>query len=281
MPEGDTIHRTAARLRDALGGRVLTRVEFARLAPPLPTVGATVERVEARGKHLLIHLSDGFIVHTHQRMTGTWHLYRPGSPWRRSARSARCVLGVSDVTAVCFAAPVVEVLDAGALARHPALRRLGPDLADPAADLDDAVRRARRLVETRAGMGEALSVGELLLDQSVACGVGNVYRCEVLFLQRLDPATPAREVSGSVVRALLATAGELLRANLSGNARTTVAGRPQGTLWVYGRAGSACRRCGHAIIRERLGEPSRVVDRCPTCQPAGGGRPIADTGTTA
>ena len=246
----------------------------------MPTVGATVERVEARGKHLLIHLSDGLIVHTHQRMTGTWHLYRPGSPWRRSPRSARCVLGVSDAIAGCFAAPVVEVLDAGALARHPALRRLGPDLADPAADLDDAVRRARRLVETRAATGEALSVGELLLDQSVACGVGNVYRCEVLFLHRLDPATPASEVAGPVVRALLATAGELLRANLSGKTRTTVAGRPDGTLWVYGRAGSACRTCGHAIVRERLGEPSRVVDRCPTCQPAGGGRPMADTGSS-
>lgn len=261
MPEGDTIHRAAARLRSVLVGRPLTRVDLPRLPEPWPAVGATVTAVEARGKHLLIRTSDGLVLHTHQLMTGSWHLYAPGERWRKSPRAARAVLTVPGAVAVCFASPVVEVLDARAEARHPALRRLGPDLCDPAADIDEALRRLAVLCPPER------SIGEALLDQRIACGVGNVYRCDVLFLHGVHPATPVGTVADTTRRALLTTAGELLRANLgTASTRTTVAGGPPGRLWVYGRVGQPCRRCGTPIAGGHLGQHARTVHWCPTCQ---------------
>ncbi|WP_052666984.1 Fpg/Nei family DNA glycosylase [Nitriliruptor alkaliphilus] len=263
MPEGDTIHRTAARLRSVLVGQPLTGVDLPRLPEPWPAVGATVTGIEARGKHLLIRTSDGLVLHTHQLMTGSWHLYAPGARWRKSPRAARAVLTVPGAVAVCFASPVVEVLDARAEARHPALRALGPDLCDPAADIDEALRRLAALCPPER------SIGEALLDQRIACGVGNVYRCDVLFLHGLHPATPVGAVPDPTRRALLTTAGQLLRANLAATAtRTTVAGGPPGRLWVYGRVGQPCRRCGAPIAGGHLGQHARTVHWCPTCQPA-------------
>jgi endonuclease VIII len=262
MPEGDTIHRTAARLRSVLVGQPLTRVELPRRPRPWPGVGASVTAVEARGKHLLVRTSDGLVLHTHQLMTGSWHLYAPGERWRRSPRAARVVLAVPGAVAVCFASPVVEVLDARAEARHPALRRLGPDLCDPAADVDTALARLGYL------SAPGRSIGEALLDQRIACGVGNVYRCDVLFLHGLHPATPVDAVDEATRRSLLVTAGELLRANLgAASARTTVTGGPAGSLWVYGRGGRPCRRCATPVESGHLGEHARLVYWCPTCQP--------------
>jgi endonuclease VIII len=261
MPEGDTTHRAAAVLRRALVGRELLRVELPRQSPPLPRVGATVERVEARGKHLLITTSDGLVVHTHQRMTGSWHLYRPGERWRKSARSARVVLGVRGVTAVCFASPIVEVLDAQAVRRHPVLRRLGPDLCEPEPDLDEVVRRSSGSADPDR------PIGEVLLDQQLASGIGNVYRCDVLFLHGYHPTAPVGAIDEAELRALFATGARLLRENLDTSIRTTVADAPSGTLWVYGRGGEPCRRCGTPIERDHLGEQARVVFWCPTCQP--------------
>lgn len=266
MPEGDTIHRTAARLRSALVGRALRRVELTGQRAAGPAVGATVTGVEARGKHLLIHTDDGLALHTHLRMSGSWHLYRPGQRWQRSPRAARVVLATTEVVAVCFSAPVVEVLDRGALDRHPSLRRLGPDLCDPATSPADAARRMRALSEP------ARPVGEALLDQRAACGVGNVYRAEVCFLHGLDPAAAIATVDDATLAAMLSTATELLQANLATTARTTTGADASGRLWVYGRAGRPCRRCGTTIVRERLGEHARIVDRCPTCQPRHGGQ---------
>jgi endonuclease VIII len=271
MPEGDTIHRAAASLRRALVGRPLARVELPRHRPPLPGIGATVDRIEARGKHLLIWTSDGLVVHTHQRMTGSWHLYRPGERWRKSSRAARVVLGVPGWTAVCFASPIVEVLDAAAVARHPVLRRLGPDLCEPTPDLAEVVRRVDRLAARDPGR----PIGVVLLDQGLASGIGNVYRCEALFLHGVHPATPVADVEPATRAALFDDAGALLRANLETSARTTVPGSSAGTLWVYGRAGEPCRRCGTPVVRARLGEQARVVDWCPTCQPD---RPGPSTG---
>ncbi|MFA9446830.1 Fpg/Nei family DNA glycosylase [Egicoccus sp. AB-alg6-2] len=272
MPEGDTIHRAAAALRPVLVGRALTRVELPRLRPPLPRPGATVTRVEARGKHLLVHTDEGLVVHTHLRMTGSWHVYRPGERWQKSPRSARVVLGVAGATAVCFAAPVVEVLDQQGLARHPTLRRLGPDLCEPRADLDDVLARLDRQDPGRP-------IGEVLLDQSVACGIGNVYRCDVAFLHGLDPHLPLAAVPVEVRRAVYDTAARLLRRNLESSSRTTVTGAPVGTLWVYGRGGAPCRRCGSAIRAGHLGEQQRLVYWCPRCQPADGSGHVDARGT--
>jgi endonuclease VIII len=261
MPEGDTIHRTARSLRAALVDHGLRRVEVPRHPGPLPALGSTVTGVEARGKHLLVHTSDGLTVHTHQRMTGSWHLYAHGQRWRKSPRAARVVLGTERLVAVCFASPVVEILDPRGLARHPALRRLGPDLCDPGADLDDAAARLHRLSEPGRALGEAL------LDQRIACGVGNVYRCDVLFLHGLHPRTPVGAVDGEEARALIGTAAELLQDNLGRQRRTTTAGA-EGTLWVHGRGGAPCRRCTTPIEVGQLGEHARYVYWCPVCQPA-------------
>jgi endonuclease VIII len=264
MPEGDTIHRAARSLRAALVGHELSRVEMARHAGPMPKVGAEVTGVEARGKHLLIHTSDGLTIHTHQRMTGSWHLYRPGERWQKSPRAARVVLGVDGQVAVCFSSPIVEVLDARGLARHPSLHRLGPDLCDPSADLDEAAARLERLSPPTRPVGEAL------LDQRIACGVGNVYRCDVLFLHGLHPWTPVGELDEGVGAQLLATASRLLQANLDATRRTTVTEGPQGRLWVHGRGGRPCRTCGTPVEVAPLGEQARVVYWCPNCQPRQG-----------
>jgi endonuclease VIII len=269
MPEGDTIHRAAAALRQALVGGRLTRVELPRVAPPHPRVGATVVRVEARGKHLLVGTSDGLVVHTHQRMTGSWHLYRPGERWRRAPGAARVVLATSRTVAVCFAAPVVEVLDDRGVRRHPALRRLGPDLLDPEHDLDEVLRRLRALVP------DERTIGEVLLDQRVACGIGNVYRCDVLFLHGLAPDTPIAEVDDDTRASLYRTGARLLRANVDASARTTVDAAPAGSLWVHGRAGAPCRRCGTPIASGQLGDHARYVYWCPRCQSRRGRAPAA------
>jgi endonuclease VIII len=266
VPEGDTIHRTAATLRAAVGGAVLRGFSAPRLPGPLPAAGATIGPVEARGKHLLVGFSatpgrEPLVLHTHMRMTGSWHTYAHGQPWQRGEGTARVVLTTDDVVAVCFRAPVVEVLDVPSLRRHPVLRRLGPDLTVPGVDLDEVVARMERLA-----MADT-TVGEVLLDQRVACGIGNVYRSEVCFLHGVDPDTPLGHVDRATRRALVATAADLLVANVSRTWRTTVPGAAAGTLWVYGRDGRPCRRCGTTIERSRLGDDNRVVHRCPTCQP--------------
>ena len=266
MPEGDTIHRVAASLRRAFDDRPLTRVELPRVPRPHPLPGTRILRIEARGKHLLLHLDDTTVLHTHLRMTGSWHLYRPGQRWVRARSSARAVLATEDAVAVCYSAPIVELLDARALRRHPSLRTLGPDLCDPAADLDEAVRRLATLPVPPPTIGEAL------LDQRIACGVGNVYRCDVLFLHGLDPSTPIREITPQQLRALLEDASALLRANLTTTERTTAPQAGPGAQWVHGRGGQPCRRCSTPIEVSRLGEQARYVYRCPRCQPAAGAR---------
>jgi endonuclease VIII len=263
MPEGDTIHRAAASLRAALAGKRLVRFDAPRLLPPLPQPGTTVDEVEARGKHLLIRFGDGLTLHTHMRMTGSWHLYGHGERWRKRTGAARVVLEVPDVVAVCFAAPVVEMLDRRGVARHPALRRLGPDLCLIDPDLDDAVERMAALVEP------ATPIGDALLDQRVASGIGNVYKCEVCFLHGVDPRTPTGQVAVDTRRALLATTSQLLQRNLTTGRRTTVRRAPEGTVYVYDRLGQPCRVCGTPIVAAPVGEQARITYWCPQCQPPG------------
>ena len=196
MPEGDTIHRAAASLHQALAGRTLIRFKAPRLAHrPFPP-GTVVVGAEARGKHCLVHFDDGRSLHTHMRMTGSWHLYRPGERWRKKAAAARVVLEVApdgDRTgwvAVCFAAPVVELVatdDDGRAGNDPTAH-LGPDLVRQGADIDEALARLARYSAAEREIGDAL------LDQRIANGVGNVYKCEVLFACGLDPFTPVGDV---------------------------------------------------------------------------------------
>jgi endonuclease VIII len=257
VPEGDTILRTARSLDRALAGRAVERFEAPRLVGLRPSPGARVSGVEAVGKHLFVNFEDGRSLHTHMRMNGSWHLYRPGAPWRKSASAARVVIEVEGAVAVCFSAPVVEMIDASGRARHQDV--LGPDLCRQDADLDEALRRIDRLVPP------GTTVAEVLLDQRVAAGVGNVYKSEVLFACRVDPFTPVGRLDAAARRSLLETASAQLRANLDGWHRSTVAG---GGLAVYGRTGRPCRRCRTPIRSRRHGAQARTTYWCPTCQPS-------------
>lgn len=177
-PEVVRIHRTAATLDRALGGKELVRFDAPRLVvAPFPQ-GTIVEGATAVGKHCLVHFDDGRTLRTHMRMTGSWHLYAPGERWRKKAAAMRALVAVEDWIAVCFAAPEVEVVTDTQATDH-----LGPDLCLPDADV---ARAAQLLVELSAPDRE---IGDALLDQRIACGVGNVWKSETLFAERVDPFT--------------------------------------------------------------------------------------------
>jgi endonuclease-8 len=249
-------------------------------------VGSRVDRVEAVGKHLLIGFDVGLTLHTHMRMEGSWHRYRPGERWRRSPARAVAVLEVPDAVAVCFDAPVVELLETRALPLHPALAGLGPDLLADEPDLDGAV--SRLLDPTRA----SLTIAEALLDQTAVAGIGNVYRSEVLWARWVSPFASAGVLGPDTVRALLETASAFLRANADTPFRTTLPdalGGPPGSrgprrgrprLAVYGRAGRPCARCGSVVRSEIIGALPRRVFWCPTCQPMPSPRPSSTSVAT-
>lgn len=260
MPEGDTILRTAKNLGKAIAGKKLTRVRSAVPAvAAAPLAGKRIREIEARGKNLLIHLEDGSVVYTHLRMAGTWHIYRPGEQWRKPTRLARLVLETADFVAVCFNAPVVEVLDARDVKRHPVLGKLGPDLLTPEFNLGDARRRLRQR--------ETLAVGEALLVQSAVAGIGNVYKSETLFLCGTDPRVRLRQLSDQDLDRILLKAAELMSQNLDGFPRITCDAGGRGRHWVYRRSGRPCRRCGSIIRVTRQGAAGRSTYWCPTCQP--------------
>lgn len=250
MPEGDTIHRTARNLGLALAGRELVRFEAPRLRyEPFPS-GTVVEGVEAVGKHCLIRFDDGRTLRTHMRMTGSWHLYRPGERWRKKPAAMRALVEVERWLAVCFAAPEVELLRDDAAA-HEAIGHLGPDLCLPDADVAGAVRRLGALSEPDREIGDAL------LDQRIACGVGNVWKSESLFVDRIDPFTPVADLDDGARQHLLATAARLLREQVA---------RPTSQRWVYGRRDLPCRVCGTPISWRPQGRHLRGTYWCPTCQ---------------
>ncbi len=265
MPEGDTIFRTAEVLRATLlgrrvtGARALAQPGMRRVPDLSRIVGATVTAVEPRGKHLLIRFDNGLILRSHLRMTGSWHRYRPGERWRRPERRASAVIETAESVAVAFSTPVVELLTDAELRRSVPIRTLGPDLLGRAVDLNEAVGRLRTRDET--------PLADALLDQRAVAGIGNVYKSEVAFLERLDPWSPVRSYDDDELRAALATARRLLQANTRGGARITTGSRRRGEgLWVYGRAGRPCRRCGTPIRSARQGPLARLTFWCPTCQ---------------
>jgi endonuclease-8 len=284
MPEGDTLYRTATVLREVLLGRPVTAARGRPGGPPLGRlVGRPVLAVEARGKHLLIGFGaaagrPALTLHTHLQMRGSWHRYRPDEPWRRSAQRAVAVLEVGGAVAVCFDAPTVELLETRALAIHPVLRALGPDLLAPEPDLAAAAQRLAHPARSNVPVGDAL------LDQTALAGLGNVYRSEVCFIERVDPWTPLGDLAPEALERLVATGAGLLLANRDDPRRTTmpdVLGGPPGSkgprphggrLWVYGRAGRPCRRCGASIRSASSGPLARRVYWCPRCQAPVAGR---------
>lgn len=259
MPEGDTILRAARALGRSLEGKSLT--EFSSPLPALAgadLAGRRVDSVEARGKNLLIRFDDGRALVTHMRMTGSWHLYQPGEPWKKPQRLARAVLATADAVAVCFNAPVVELLSARQLVRSERLRRLGPDVLGERFDPSETARRLAAFPDT--------PIGEALLLQSALAGIGNIYKSETLFACRADPFAPVAAFSAGELGEIAARARELMSANLSGSPRRTLGFRG-GPYGVYRRSGQPCRACGTRIRMRRQGTAGRSTYWCPRCQP--------------
>lgn len=260
MPEGDTIHRAARTLHGALAGKTVVR--FETVLPKLerePLVGRTIERIHAAGKHLIIDFSGGLHLRTHMRMNGSWHIYPIGARWQRPRRDMRIVLATADYEAVAFNVPIAELQDSKALERD--LHSLGPDVLG---DFDPA----EALKRIRERGGEAIA--DVLLNQRVLAGIGNVYKSEVLFIRRVHPLTPASSLDDETLLAILETSRKLMQLNAAPGAsgrRTTGTWRGEAPLWVYGRRGEPCRRCGTRIEMRKQGGDARVTYWCPACQP--------------
>lgn len=262
MPEGDTVHLTAKRLRAALSGHPLVRGELRH--PQLvehDLAGRTVLDVGSVGKHLFTRFDDGRSLHSHLRLDGSWHLYRPGVPWQRPAHQARAVLETSERTAVGFNLHDLELLPTAEEDRL--VGHLGPDLLDPAWGDEHAAEALRRF--TARGESE---LGLVLLEQRVMAGVGNLYKTEVCFLLGLSPWTLARDVPDPAAAIDLARTLLLRNADRPQQSTTGELARGRQT-WVYDRGGQRCRRCGARIRTAKQGEGvhARVTSWCPTCQP--------------
>ena len=274
MPEGDTIFRSARALQQGFAGRPVTSFEtaYAPLASvhdQSPVTGRIIEQVESRGKWLLIHFSGDLILATHMLMSGSWHIYRVGERWRRSRSHMRIVLGTADMVAVAFNVPVARFYTARTLQRFAGVAGLGPDVLGTVFATDEA--RSRLLDQA----GE--EVGNVLLNQRVMAGIGNVFKSEICFACGVNPFRTVATLRPPEIDCLLTTARRFLSANVaegSGDAivtytgarRTTGSSNPAARLWVYRRSGSECRRCGTTILMRKQGVGARSTYWCSDCQ---------------
>jgi endonuclease-8 len=276
MPEGDTIFRSARALGRALGGKAITGFRstyplLTRYHDNVPLTGQTVESVESRGKWLLMHFSGGATLATHMLMSGSWHIYRPSERWQKPRSAARIVIENREYHAIGFNVPVAEMHTAQSLARDARFPAAKRDLLNQDFDAETAVTRILAQADEE--------IGDVLLHQRVLAGVGNVFKSEVCFVTGLHPFRRVRTMTEAQVREAVAVARRQLRANVMEDAGDTIvtwrgAGRrtthqsdPSESLWVYGRKGQPCRKCG-AEIRCRLqGFDARVTFWCPVCQP--------------
>lgn len=253
MPEGDTVFRTAAALRDALVGQTLTRCDIR--VPQQATVDLTGERVDevlSRGKHLFIRVGPASI-HSHLKMDGSWRI----SPRGVADHKIRIVLRAGQVTAAGIDLGVLEILDRAC--DLDAVAHLGPDLLG---DDWDPQRAAANLTAD-----PNRPIAATLLDQRVMAGVGNVYCNELCFIFGRLPTSTVNTLTDPLRMATRAR--EMLWSNRLRTARTTTGNTRRGhQLWVYGRAGEPCRRCGTRILRaEPLGGTAeRLSYWCPSCQ---------------
>jgi len=253
MPEGDTIFRTARTLHRALAGHVVTRFESTfpalnRVAVDRPIIGRSIESVRSRGKHLLMTLAGDLILHTHMRMNGSWHIYRPGERWKKRRDDMRVVIATDDYVAVGFNIPVAELLDDRALVRQEDLKQIGPDVLGESFDADEARRRIREHPDEE--------IGNVLLNQRVIGGIGNIWKSEVLFACRVNPFTPVDALNDEQLGCLVTSARKLMRRSANSESRND--------LSVYGR--KRCRRCGSRIEYRKKGLDARGTYWCVKCQ---------------
>ena len=266
MPEGDTIFRLALRLKASLlDAIILAATDNGRFIDGSALVGQTIRGVDAKGKHLLIQLGDGRVLHSHMGMTGSWKTFHSGEVWRKAPHAAALALDLNDsrdsfLQVVCFHPKTLELLSSTQLRRHPVLNRLGPDLMDPRFEPADALRRFRTHNQA--------AIGETVMNQSIVCGIGNIYKSETLFVARTNPFVPVGQLHDSQVINIVTTAHQLMRRNLSEEKRRTRMRNDGPRVWVYRRRGERCLECGARIRMRRQGDLGRSTYWCPMCQPA-------------
>ena len=275
MPEGDTIFRAARSLHRVLAGHPVTRFETAyahldRVNVDTPIVGRIIERIESAGKHILMRFSGDLILRTHMRMNGSWHLYRHGEKWWRGEHAMRVRIDTAGWVAVAFNVPVAEFVTPRQLETRGPVAELGPDLLGQAFDRDEAVRRI-------VASGHR-AIANTLLDQRIVAGIGNVYKSEVLFLSGVHPEVPSSAVAQATLEQMMDVARGLLADNVkdgtSGQIQTyrslrqwNKASEHDDSVWVYGRRGKPCRKCGTPIEMKKMGLEARSTYWCPSCQP--------------
>jgi endonuclease-8 len=274
MPEGDTIFRAAQSLHRVLAGHAVTRFETAyahldRVDVDTPIVGRVIEKCHSAGKHLLIVFSGDLILRTHMRMSGSWHLYRHGERWWLSEQMMRIRIDTADWVAVAFKVPVAEFVTAKQLATRDPVAQLGPDLLGETFDRDDAIRRI-------IASGHR-AIAQTLLDQRILAGIGNIYKSEVLFMSGVHPETPSSAVPLATLERMMDVARGVLRDNVVDGSspriqtyrnlrQLSAATEHDESVWVYGRRGKPCRKCGTAIEMKKMGIEARSTYWCPKCQ---------------
>jgi endonuclease-8 len=283
MPEGDTIFRAARNLGRALVGKPVTVFRstyplLTRFNDDAPLAGQTVDYVEARGKWMLMYFSGGGILASHLLMNGSWHIYRHGERWQVPRFHMRIVIENSQYQAVGFRVPVAEMHTAHTLARNTRIPLPASDVLS--AEFDAGAATERLFARPYEAIADAL------LDQRVLAGVGNVFKSEICFMNGLHPYRTVGTISRETAVATIASAQRLLKANVledsgslivtyrSQQRRTTHESDPAASLWVYGRNGEPCRKCGVAIRRRIQGDDARVTFWCPQCQPMPNGSDV-------
>jgi endonuclease-8 len=266
MPEGDTIRRIAHRFASTLAGRVIDHFEVNDQGEIREFTGRRVDRVEALGKHLLIHVEGGWSLRVHLGMHGRWHSQRASE---RRPRSPTALIVAGETAFICTRAYRAELIRTTQIRTHPLLRRLGPDIMADPPDIDAIVDRT--LVPGHA----AREIADVLIDQQVVAGIGNVYKSEALFTARIHPRTRVDALERDALRRLFTEAARLMNGNLDTARRTSVPlpRRPHpgsDRLWVYGRAGKPCLECGSIVERIVQGDAARSTWFCPHCQSSSG-----------
>jgi len=253
VAEGDTILRTARRLEPVLIGRPIIGATAPNPRSPLRRgttrlVGEEVERIETRGKHLIFHLTDGLALHSHMGMSGSWRV-DSGRGFGRPERSAWLILDLGGTWVAQFGGPTLRLLRAVELGRDARLATLGPDILAPGFDPEPVA------VRFRAHGGQ---VGEALMDQKVLCGIGNIFKSESCFENRIDPWRPAASLTPGEAADLLRTARRQMDVGVETGRRPSR---------VYRHAGRRCPRCLGSRIRSRAqGDDGRLTYWCPNCQ---------------
>jgi endonuclease-8 len=258
VPEGDTIHYAANRIRPVLEGHVPDEIRtphrrFARDRWPERLAGQAVAGVDARGKHLMIRFEGGLTIHSHLRMTGSWQVHPLGAQWRRHPRRAWLVIRRGDREVIQFDGPVLELMTDSRTRTDQRIAGLGPDVVSPTSfNEHDYLRRLREDDPTRA-------IGDALLDQKIVAGMGTVWRSEACWRAEVDPWRTTASVSDDEALALCRLVRPLMQ-------RSATDGFQSRDQQVYNRRGKPCRRCGTPIRSGTQGDDNRMLYWCPSCQ---------------